>query len=308
MMGMKRCLAGLLAGVMLFPGIAAVAEETDSTVKIQESLVSREETEDTSQRERLFQIAELMNTEEVRALLNIDDVKSILNDVVFKVLRWMIDHRPVTMKIFTELGIGEKDRQCIEKLWDSAERIENAAREYRNSEDRARLAEEFDALTEDPDIQDTFRFLQSIVSQENIDMVLQAIRNSMDTGTETGLGDGPLTREARKEELEQKSFAGFLLVLVLGMMEQSDQAETLIPKLLQNRKLWQFLAHVANAGSDINPVLLEEFQKLSADPEVTDFVERLADGLHAVAEQFLSKADKSKDGADSRKETEGNAP
>ena len=63
MMGMKRCLAGLLAGVMLFPGIAAVAEETDSTVKIQESLVSREETEDTSLRERLFQIAELMNTE-----------------------------------------------------------------------------------------------------------------------------------------------------------------------------------------------------------------------------------------------------
>lgn len=116
MMGMKRCLAGLLAGVMLFPGIAAVAEETDSTVKIQESLVSREETEDTSLRERLFQIAELMNTEEVRALLNIDDVKSILNDVVFKVLRWMIDHRPVAMKIFTELGIGEKDRQCIEKL------------------------------------------------------------------------------------------------------------------------------------------------------------------------------------------------
>ena len=76
MMGMKRCLAGLLAGVILFPGIAAVAEETDSTVKIQESLVSREETEDTSLRERLFQIAELMNTEEVRALLNIDDVKT----------------------------------------------------------------------------------------------------------------------------------------------------------------------------------------------------------------------------------------
>ena len=99
-----------------------------------------------------------------------------------------------------------------------------------------------------------------------------------------------------------------LVVLVLGMMEQSDQAETLIPKLLQNRKLWQFLAHVANAGSDINPVLLEEFQKLSADPEVTDFVERLAEGLRAVAEQFLSKADKSKDDADSRKETEGNAP
>ena len=228
MMGMKQCLAGLLAGVMLFPGIAAVAEETDSTVKIQESLVSREETEDTSLRERLFQIAELMNTEEVRALLNIDDVKSILNDVVFKVLRWMIDHRPVTMKIFTELGIGEKDRQCIEKLWDSAERIENAAREYRNSEDRARLAEEFAALTEDPDIQDTVRFLQSIVSQENIDMVLQAIRNSMDTGTETGLGDGPLTREARKEELEQKSFAGFLLVLVLGRYGIGFQAEDFI--------------------------------------------------------------------------------
>ena len=108
--------------------------------------------------------------------------------------------------------------------------------------------------------------------------------------------------------LSPRRFLPFLLVLLLGVVEQSDQAQNLIPKLLNNRNLWQFFTHVAEAGSDINPVLLEEFQKLSADPEVTDFVERLAEGLRAVAEQFLSKADKSKDDADSRKETEGNAP
>ena len=85
MMGMKRCLAGLLAGVMLFPGIAAVAEETDSTVKIQESLVSREETEDTSLRERLFQIAAgLLLRESFRHHLADADVNQVVHIAVGK--------------------------------------------------------------------------------------------------------------------------------------------------------------------------------------------------------------------------------
>lgn len=308
MMRIKRSLAGLLAGIMLFSGSSAFAEGTDETVKIQESLVSREETEDASLQERLFQIAELMNKEEVRNLLKIDDVKSILNDVVLQVLRWMINNRPVTMKIFTELGIVEKDRQCIEKLWDSAERIENATREFRSSEDVARLKEEFNALTEDPVIQDSFRFVQTLFSRENIETVLQAIRNSMNTGEENGLGDGPLTQEARKEELERKSFVGFLLVLLLGIVEQSEQAQNLIPKLLNNRNLWQFFTHVAEAGSDINPVLLEEFNKLSDDSDVSDFIRRVVEGLQAASDKLLVKTNDTEGGTEPREETEGEAP
>ena len=304
----RRCLAGLLAGIMLFPGTSAVAEGTDETVKIQESLVSREEKEETSLRDHLLQIAELMNREEVRNLLSIDDVKSIVNDVLVKVLHWMIDNRPVTMKIFTELGIGEKDRECIAKLWDSAERIEKASQAYQTSEEGKQLHEEFAALMEDPDILDSLGFLQTLFSRENVDLVMQAVRNSINSGVDNSYGNGPLTREAREKELDQKSFVGFLLVLMLGVMEQSDQVQVLIPRLLENQHLWAFLAHVSEAGRNINPILQEEFKNLADDPDITGFFERASDGLHMVMEEYNGIADNAGKESDKQRETEEDVP
>ena len=308
MMKMKRSLAGLLAGILLFPGIAAFAEEPTDAGTVPDSRVSADGAENDSMEDQLIMIAALLNREEVRNLLRFDDVKSIVNDVILKVLRWMADNRPVTMKILAELGVGEEDLACVAKLWDSAERLENASREFQDAENRVRLDEEFTALLEDPEIRETLRCLQMLITRENIETVSRAAIASIDTGEESGLGDGPLTQEALKMELDRRSFAGFLMVLLLGVLEQSDQMQDLVPKLLKKEELWQFLLHAADAGSVVNPVLREELMTLSSDPEVTGFLQRTAEGLSTVVENYIDDLAGSETGSEIPEEKEGVSP
>ena len=118
---MKRWLAALLAVALLFSGGTVLAENANSRdiVDIQESMSSREgETVGTLAENILF-LMEALQKEEIRSLLKMEDVQDILSEVVYRVLAWLVENRPVTMKILAELGVVESDLRCIEKLWDS---------------------------------------------------------------------------------------------------------------------------------------------------------------------------------------------
>lgn len=134
MTGMKRRLAAVLAGMVLFSCAAAPAEDIGrDTVDIQESLVTREYTDATLE-DHFLQLALLVQKDEVRNLLKIEDVSTIATEVVWKVLVWMWHNRPVTMKILVEFGVSEPDLRNVEKLWDSAERIIDALRKHGESD------------------------------------------------------------------------------------------------------------------------------------------------------------------------------
>ena len=73
MTGIKRWLAAILAGMLLFSCAAASAEENGrDTVDIQESLVTREYTDATLE-DHFLQLAQLVQKDEVRNLLKIED-------------------------------------------------------------------------------------------------------------------------------------------------------------------------------------------------------------------------------------------
>ena len=293
MIHFKKGLAVLIAGIIFFYGIPVHAEEPGrDTVGIQESLVSREREADRTIKETIRQLAELIQTEEVRNLLKMQDVSDILNDVVIKVLLWMIENRPVTMKILAEFGIGETDRQCIEKIWDSAERIAEASSQYSKTEQGKQLHDEFNALVSDPDFLSIMQSLEWITSSGLTPDVMKKLGETALGEIPESYEDGALTQEALSR-LDPDTFTGSFIILLMDALDHSAQFHESVPRLLSNQNLWLFLSHLSAASRETDPVIRNEFLLLSSDPEIPAFMARTCDALKHFAAQLsdLSPAD-----------------
>ena len=288
MAGTKRWLAAFLAGVLLFFCAAAPAEGGGrDTVEIQESMVSREDSTEKTLEDHLFLLLELTQSEEIRNLLQIKDVQTIATEVIVKILIWMARNRPVTMKILAELGIGETDLYCIGELWDSAERIRAVIREYEASEDRISLAEEFQALSEDPEIRDILEDLLRIFSSVDLLSLIRSAAEPDASGEASVSAEGPLAQKLQDRNLDENSFLGSLLMELMRTLDQNGWEPESLTVLLQNENVWRFLRHLAFSSAEVNLAFLQEYRKLSADPKVKAFVRRTFDACTALTEKTL---------------------
>ena len=201
MTGMKRWLAAILAGMVLFSCAAASAEEAGrDTVDIQESLVSREGEQARTLADHLLELTALMQREEVRNLLKIEDVSTITSEVISKILVWMWENRPVTMKILAEFGVSESDRRSVEKLWDSVHRLSAAFRNYEASEQGKQLKADADALMSDPAFKQSVYDLQVLLTSEDLGSIVDAMQEVSESG-QANRTEGPLTKAALEQEV-----------------------------------------------------------------------------------------------------------
>ena len=93
---MRRWLAGLLAVIILLPVGAAWAENSGKdTGTLAESIRF---------------VSEIFQDEEVRSILSREDVQEICRELIVKTALWMIENRPVTMKILAEMGVSGEER------------------------------------------------------------------------------------------------------------------------------------------------------------------------------------------------------
>ena len=275
MTGIKRWLAGLLSGMIVFSGISISAEDTGpDIVEIQESVVTREGEDAGTLEDRILQIAELMQTEQIQNLLKIEDVKTISSEVIWKALVWLAQNRPVTMKILAELGVEEADRRCIEKLWDSAEKISDAVQEFQDSEEGKKLTEDAEALRNDPEFLEAMKNLQALLTSDDVDSIMDGIQETVESGRAAGHGDGSLTQEALDRQLDRTSFVGSLLIRLLAVLDESEWARDSLPDLMNNENFWLFLLDLSEGDKTLDQTIQKELGKLAEDPEIDPFIRR----------------------------------
>jgi len=308
MTGIKRWLAAILAGMLLFSCAAASAEENGrDTVDIQESLVSREGEETRTLGDHILELAALMQKEEVRNLLKIEDVSTITSEVISKILAWMWNNRPVTMKILAEFGVRESDLRSVEKLWDSAERLSAAFRDHESSEHGKQLSADVDALMEDPDFIRSVNDLRMLLSSEDLAGIVGALQEA--ASGQADLTEGPLTKAALEQEVNRTTFTGSLLLSLLGVLDQSEWARNSLPGLLMNENLWRVLKDLSEGDEELDRVVREEFTLLSEDPEITGFLQSTLSAVPDLLNILHSPdAGSGKNGNHSPEETEVSAP
>ena len=267
---MRRWLAGLLSVMILFSGSLCLAEDTESmeNADIQETVVSVEGESLGTLSENIRFLVSLTGNEEIRGLLKIEDVKSITSEIIWRTLVWLYQNRPVTMKILAELGVKEADLRCIEKLWDSADRIGEALMKHSRSEDGRQLQAEAKAVKNDPELQEALVNFQKLATSEDL-------KNILDT-----LDDAVISEAAEHEtvnsdtvisDVDQSSFIGKLVVKALSVIEQSEWAQKSVPNLLKNENLRRFLAHLSVGNPELDRAFREEFVLITSDPEMNVF-------------------------------------
>lgn len=316
MTGMKRWLAAVLAGIVLFSGAASAENPGRGTVDIQESVVSREGKTEGTLEDHIRLLGELLRTEEVRNLLKIEDVKTITSEVIANVLLWMVDHRPVTMKIFMEFGLGEADVRCIGKIWDSVDRMTAAIREFEASEEGKQLAADRDAFLSDPAFRKTMDNFLPLLTKESVDGVLGAVRDAAESWEfpsegdppvrEARPGDGPLAKEAMDRQVDSTSVLGSLLLSVLDSLDANEWTRNTLPDLLQNENLWRVLTDLTNNTGTLDRKILAELEILLDDPELAEFADRAFSAVFTLKDD-LSVPDAGDAGNDPEK-TEEAAP
>jgi hypothetical protein len=287
---MRKWLAGCLALIFLISGIPVFAENTGKdTVSIQESMVSVEGESVGSLAENFRFLADLLKNEEIRSLLKMEDVSTIFTEVVWKVLVWMYENRPVTMKILTELGVDERGQRCIAVIWDSADRIAHEVDVFKASEEGRQLQEESNALLADPDFRKTLIGILNLTKSEDLSNLLKAVWKAAESaGTEATDSDGVLTAEAMKRKLGLNTYIGNTILNILKTLEESDWVRNSLPQLQANENLWNFLLHLASMdNSGLDNVIREEMEKLSQDPEISIFILETLTGLSGLSQAMM---------------------
>ena len=274
MTGIKRRLAVMLAGMVLFSCVTAPAENTGrDTVGIQESVVTREGETAGTLKEHFLLLAQLAEKEEVRNLMRMEDVSIIANEVVWKVLVWMARNRPVTMKILAELGLAESELRNVGKLWDSAERVYAAFEEYSGTEQGKRMITDLDALLNDEVFTKSLKSLQALLTSEDLGNILTALKEVTESDR-TGWTEGTLTKEALDRNVDQTTFTGSLLLALFNVLDQTGWAMESLPDLLMNENLWRFLKDINEGSKELDRTMQEEFSLLAEDTEMTAFLEQ----------------------------------
>ena len=268
----------LLSLVLLLAApLTAFAEKPErmENADIQEAMVSGEGEAPGSLAQNLRMIQNLLKDEDMQAILRNEDVSAVTAEIALRVLMWLVQNRPVTMKILVELGISETELKCIEKIWDSSERVAAAYKEYLDSEDGKQLLAEFEAVRNDPDILACMSDFGDLLTSSDLKLLLVTLKEfSRDTLADGILYDGLLSQEAVKLNLARSDFMGKLIFEILHVLEQSDWAQSSLPKLADNKNLWPFLRHLSTGNPELNQLIQREFEQIMGDEEIIAFLQK----------------------------------
>ena len=289
---MKRWIAAILAAILLLTGSLAAADGTGGLIDIetQEAPQPREGITVGTLIKDLRFLVEMTQNEDVRNLFQLQDVKDLMNEGVFRVLVWLAENRPVTMKILVELGVGESELHCIEIIWDSVERIESAWQRLTETEDGKQLLAELDAVRNDPEIQESVIRFWAVVTSDEVAGILDVFWNSVIEDGISKTSEGVWAKEALERQLDRTTFTGGLLIQLLEFTEESEWAQESIPELLNNENLWHLLVHLAE-DNELYRVIREELRILSEDAEIKALLEQTIQELAALYQQMLNDPD-----------------
>ena len=289
---MKRWAAGWLALWILFTSCATRAEEDprQGVADLQETVVTREGEELGTLGDNIRFLAQTLQNEDVRGLLRRDDVRDLFTEVVLKTLVWLYENRPVTMKILAELGVSEKDRECVDKIWDSAERVREAAESYAATEDGQQLQQKFERVKNDPDVTEAAKsFLKIVESGETLEFLkeMKETAETLMTGQAPEEASGQLAQEALEHHMDLSTFTGRVLLRILQVMERNRWGSEYLPKLLTNENVWSLLIHLASQESGPPTVFRDEYMRLANDPQIIDFVDRAITDLGKAKDEVM---------------------
>ena len=283
---MKRWLAAWVALILLFSGSAGLAEDSSdpTTADIQESLVTQEGEAAGTLLENISLLLDVMKSEEFQTLMELEDGRTVIYDIVARVANWLMDNPDVTGKILAELGAGEKEQRYVPQVLGSIRRLTTALNDYASSEEAQQLEADYTALMEDPDINEALDNFNALFSSESFSDSLGILLNSLQAQPETDVSgySGILTQEAQSRNLNSSSFSGKIVMEILRMTEQSEWAQSSLPKLQVNENLWRFSHDLANCSREINEIFENEFRELASDPELIIF-------LQNTVREFLKK-------------------
>ena len=316
-----RMLTALLLAAVLSFGclLPAAAENPDrrTDAELQESVVTREGEETGTLVENLEQLVLLLTRKDVLSLMKIEDVGVITNEVIFRVVEWMLQNREVTMKILVELGASEADLRSIEKIWDSGLRIKAAILEFEESETGRQIAADAEALENDPAFMETLKAFTNLATEENIEDILEILSTVLNPepspkpegegGEETT--EGWLLQEALARKLDLESFSGEKVSALLRILQDRENFHESLEKLLENEHLWSLLRSVVGgADNPLNDVFRQEWNTLASDEEVRDFCLQTARGCSQALDRLKELNEKAAQAAESQQTTEEAAP
>ena len=288
---MRTFIAALLAVTLsagMLPAAAAENPAGRTDAEIQQTVVTREGENNDSIGSLLLELARLTTREDVRELMQIEDFHLIVHEVIFKVLVWMVENRPVTMKILAELGLSEEDLRAVYKIWDSSERIAESIREYGESEAGKKLEKEAEALGNDPEYMQSLVELVDLINENTVTGTLQMLDrlfSQQQTAPEEE-APGALSREAEKRQMDRESFTGQLLTELLRVVDLNAEVSDTILKILKNEHLWAMLLQITNGSRELDEALRQEFNSLGKDEEVNAFLKRLISGMDKAVDKM----------------------
>ena len=276
----------LLALAMLFAiplSVLAESPEKKENADIEETLVSGEGEKPGSLAQDLHMFRQLLEDEDVKAILKNQEVGEITSEIFARILVWMLHNRSVTMEILAEFGINQSDRQSIEKIWDSADRIIAAYQDYLDTEDGKQLTAEFEAVKNDPDVIESMKDFRALVTSEDLNQLLQALSNAVEADkTNDETENGKLTQAVMEREINDKSFVGSLILEIMQIMDQSAWAQKSIPKLMKNENVMALLLHLANGNPELDQLIQTELSLILGDQEINLFIQNILRNGHAL--------------------------
>lgn len=290
---MRKWIAGLLAFILLCSCGLAAAQETpaaDDTVIPEEDVQPLEAGDGESLAEYHEALVDLLNDEDVKKLLQMEDVRELIREGSAAVLAWMIQNRPVTMEILVEFGVGENERRCVDRIWDSADRIAEAWRDYSATEDGQQLAAELEALRNDPEIIASGNDFLMMATSDDIAAITDSIWGVLEEGAAAESTEASVTKEAIERQLDRSTFIGELIVELLDYCEQSEWARDSLPALLDNENLSRVLIHLSEDSAFLD-VVRAECGILAEDPEVMAFIEQVLQNGVALIQMIWDESD-----------------
>lgn len=298
---MKRACAFLLAMILFTVGTGIFSSGAEyiggnELVEIQQSLVSSENTESGGLGSNLIQLLVMVQNDDVRSLLTIQDFTDVMNEIVLRVLVWLYENRPVTMEIFAELGAESRDIRCIEKIWDSLERIVRARDEYNKTDEGTKLIQEVQDLAQDQEFNDNLMKLIDLGSFENVSKFFEDMLNGISRESSSGDGNEWIVQLATERKMKTDSFVGSLIIRAIALIFANPEANESMEKIISNEKLWILLAELAKDRGKLDNVLFDEIRTLLNDEEIMDFVQRMTTG--AVMEAKKLQEAQEKEGAE----------
>lgn len=293
--GMKRWIAWILTAALLLACFPAAAQNTVgmSDADIQESMISREDGTESTLGETLVFFITLLQDEEIQGLFRNQDVKDLVNEGIVKVLVWMIQNRPITIKILAEMGISQEDIRSVEAIWDSAERIREKWNEHAMTEDGKQLVAELTAVQNDPELRGAFESFLNMIRSEDFLSVVETIGNTVIAFSEREDTDADASDTQESDSLEARinrsTVLGGLIADLINVVHASEWGQVALPEVLNNENLKKAVVHLSR-DDELAAILREEITALNENPEVNGMIARLLAFLFEELETDEEKA------------------